>query len=478
MNTLQRLLSNTLLALVSTAMVKVSNSILFIMIGRSIGPENAGGFGLGIAYFTIVFALSSWGLHELLVREAAPRRQESGRYFVNFLAMRVVLACFFYGVLLLFLHLNLPYTDETQVVIRIIGVAAISEAIFSICQALFSAHEQLLVPTVGSFLNSIVTIGIGVWFLQKGGGVGSIAWAIPIGSFAGLTVFPPSIIWLFRKFPQTVSMKLSWHFSREQLSAIPSFILLDIFSTLSFQADTLIISLFMGKADLGYYGAAQMILMGFVMMPMAIRMALYPLMARYKEESITKLNLLYHKANQYLWIGALPIAMGITLLADPVIQLIFGVSFEPAVPALQWSIWAIPFLLMTVPSARLMLVYHYQQSAGWIRGFGMIVSVVLNLWLIPHYGIVGASIARVLVSITYFGLLYWFVRANIEKEDFMAWILRPIIAVLIMTVIVCPFRQMFLLWPIIVGVTAYSTSLYFLRVITPEDRYYVKQLFS
>ncbi len=477
MNTLQRLLSNTLLALVSTAMVKVSNSILFIMVGRAIGPEDAGVLGLGIAYFTVAFALSSWGLQELFVREVAPRLHESGRYFINFLTLRLILAVSFYSLLLSFLRLNLPYTDETQLVIRIIGITVISEAVFDICQSLFSAYERLLVPTIGAIVNSSVTIGVGVWFLQRGGEVTAVAWAIPIGSLAGLLVFPPALFWLFHHFPQSTAIKLSWKFSWKQLRETPSFIMLSVFSVLSFQADTLIISLFMGKADLGYYGAAQMILMGFVMMPMAVRTALYPLMARYKEHAPAKLNLLYHKANQYLWIGALPIAVGITLLASPVIQLVFGESFTPAVHALQWSIWAIPFLLVTVPSARLMLVYHHQQAAGWIRGLGMIVSIGLNLWLIPRYGIVGASIARVLVAITYFGLLYWFVRINLQKDSFIAWFFRPIVAVLIMAGVVWPLRQTSLLWPILVGILTYSIALYLLKVITVEDHYYVKQLF-
>lgn len=478
MNTLQRLMSNTLLALVSTTMVKVSNSILFIMVGRLIGPDEAGSFNLGITYFTVVLALSTWGLHELLVREAAPRRQESGRYFVNFLVMRLVLSGGFYGFLLLFLRLNLPYTASTQLIIRIIGLAAFSEAIFTLCQALFTAHEQLIVPTIGAIINSVVTIGTGIWFLQRGEGATAVAWAIPIGSLAGLLVFPPALIRLFQQFPQTVSIRLNRKFSREQLRATPGFILLGIFSTLNFQADTFIISLFMSEADLGYYGAAQTILMGFLMMPVAIRTSLYPLMARYKQQSPAKLAQLYHKANQYLLIGVLPIATGITLLANPIIRLVFGESFEPAVSALQWSIWAILFLFITVPSARLMLVYNRQQVAGWIRGLGMITSIGLNLWLIPRYGIIGASIARVLASATYFGLIYLFVQINFQKENLLVLVSRPIVATLIMTIVVWPLRQMFLLWPVLAGVVAYVIAIGLLKVVTSEDRHYLKQILS
>ena len=108
MNTVQRLFSNTFLALISQIVIKASNSLLFILIGRWLGPADSGVFSLGTTYFTLVFGLSALGLHELLVRELAPRREQSSRYFANYLALRVFLAFATYGLLLLGLRLFLP----------------------------------------------------------------------------------------------------------------------------------------------------------------------------------------------------------------------------------------------------------------------------------------------------------------------------------------------------------------------------------
>lgn len=476
MNTLQRLMSNTLLAFISTAMVKVSNSILFIMVGRMISPGEAGSFTLGISYFTVVLALSTWGLQELLVREAAPRRQESGRYFVNYLAIRFMLSVAFYGLMLLFLRLNLPYSASTNSVIRIVSLAVLTESVFSICQALFTAHERLVVPTLGGIINSVVTLGVGYWFLQQGGGVTAVAWAVPIGSLAGLLIFPFAIIRLFRQSPQTAPVKLNWPFSREQLRATPGFILLGIFSTLNFQADTFIISLYLKEADVAFYGAAQTILQGFIMMPIAIRTSLYPLMARYKKSDTAKLAQLYQKANQYLLILVLPIAAGITLLARPIIQIIFTNEFEPAVPALQYAIWAVVFLFLTVPPARLMLVHNQQQMAGWLRGIGMVLSIGLNLWLIPRYGIVGASISRVLATATFYGLIYLFVHRNLQQGNLLSFTVKPILATLVMATAVYPIRHLFLLWPILVGAVVYTAAILLLKGVTVEDRTYLQKM--
>lgn len=476
MNTLQRLLSNTILAFVSTAMMKVSTSILFIFVGRLRGPAEAGVFNLGVTYYTIGMALSTWGLHELLVREVAPRREESGRYLANYLILRLTISSLLFAGLLLFLELNLPYSAEAKTVIRIMALGIFPEAVFSLCQALFMAHENLAVPTVGALINSVVTLGFGMWVLYQGGEATAVAWFMPVSGVAGILVFPFALLRLFRRVPQRAAARFDWRFSREQLRYTPGFVLLGLFSTLSFQADTFIISFLLTEAALGYYGAAQTILSGFLMIPAAIRAGLYPLMARYRQQDLSRLAQLYRKATQYLLIIGLPVATGVTLLAQPTLRLLFGADFDPAVPVLQWLIWAIVFEVLTVPNARLMLVYNYQQQAGWFRGLGMVVSVGLNLLLIPRYGIVGAGVARLLATLAYFLMIYFYTQRRIMRLNLLALALRPLLATALMAAAVWPFRAMALPVPIGVGIVAYAVALVVLGVVTAEDRYYLRQL--
>lgn len=477
MNTLQRLISNTFLAFVSNIVVKASSSILFILMGRLIGPDESGIYNLGVTFFTIVFALSSWGLHELLVREVAPRREESSRYLVNYLVLRLLLSGVFYGLLLLFLRFNLPYSDTTKLVIRTLSLAIFPEAIFSICQALFIAHEQLTVPTVAAFVNSGLKLGAGAILLLNDGRVTEVAQAIPISSMLSLGVFIIALPKLLKSVPQQARARFDLHFSLTQLRYTPGFVVIGIFATLDFQIDTLLISLLLSEVEIGWYGAAQTIMLGFWMMPVAIRTVIYPLMARYYHQKSEKLAELYYKTNQYLLIVALPMAAGISLLAKSIITLVFGDSFDPAAPALSITIWAIVFAFLNVPSARLLLVYNRQQQAGWMTGLSMVVNFGLNLWLIPLYGIVGSAFARVLSSFIYFLSLYLYVQMAILKQNILPLVWRPLIATMMMVVVVRPFRNLMLFWPVVIGLIVYVVLIFLLRIVSKEDRHYWRQLF-
>lgn len=346
MNTLQRLLSNTALAFAANVVVKASTSILFILIGRNLGPTDSGIFSLGTTFFTIVLGLSALGLHELLVREIAPRREESAHYLVNYLGLRLVSTLLVYLGLVLALRFVLPYSPETEQVILILSLAAIPEAVYTICAALFEAHERLAVPTLAAVINSTIKIAGGFWLLRAGAGVVEIAWLMVIAGTISLLVFPPALIGLFRGAPQRIRPLPNIRFGWSQMRQTPGFFAIHLFSLLDYQTDAFLISLFLTETDLGYYSAALTITLAISLMTFAVRAAIYPVMARYAREAPDKLALLYAKANQYLIALSLPIAAAVCLLAEPIVTLIFGEAFLPAVPALQISVWAAVFFVV------------------------------------------------------------------------------------------------------------------------------------
>lgn len=478
MNSLQRLLSNTMLAFVSNTIAKFSASLLFIFVGRQIGPDAAGVFNLGITYYTILMALSTWGLEELLVREVAPRRAQSALYTLNYTAIRLMISVGLYAGLLLFLQFNLPYTAETGRVLLIMSLAIFPEAVYSLLQALFVAYEELAVPTLSAMVNSVVRLGAGLYLLNSTQSVEAVAWVLPLSTAVSLLVFPLALVRLYRRYPQDVRARLSAAFSRRQLAFVPGFVLISVFTTLNFQIDTLLISFLMSEADIGFYGASQTILAGFLMIPAAIRTALYPLMARYKVDDEAKLAQLYRKSLQYLTIASLPVSVAVTFVAGPIIFLVFGEAFAPAVPALQWSVWALVFAVLTVPSARLMLVYNRQTQAGWLRGLGMLASVGLNLLLIPPFGIVGAATSRFLATAAFFFLAHFYVQRQLMQADLLRAVARPLLASVVMAAVMWLLRDVWFVWQLLAGLGAFSVAIVLLGGITAEDRWYLRRLFS
>lgn len=475
MNTSQRLVRNIFLSLTGNVAVKAGNSLLFIAISRGLGSADSGVFSLGITYYTFVAGLSALGLHELTVREVAPRRNESARYLVNFIALRLLSSISFYALLILGLFF-LPYSEQTTRVILILSLAAIPEAIFTICQALFEAHERLFVPVLAAVVSAGIKLGLGLWLLFQGASVVQIAWAVPLAVTLSLLIYIPGLISLFRRSPGQLPASLSLDFIRSQTGFMSSFFVIHLSSLLDYQTDALLISLILTEADVGYYAAAQTILLAFNLMPLAIRTAIYPLMSRYYHTETEKLAVLYNYVSRYLMLLVLPMAAGVTLLAEPIILLVFGEEFAPSVPVLQISIWAIVFLFLNVPHSRLMLIRNRQRVAGWFTGLAMVLNVMMNLVLIPRWGINGAAVARLLSTFAIYLSFYLYVRKNLMPSPLLPILVRPLIATTIMVMVILPLREMNLLVPILAGAAVYALASFLLGAIPAQDIAYWRQI--
>ncbi|MBK7176160.1 MAG: flippase [Chloroflexi bacterium] len=479
MNPTQRLFSNTALAFVTRIIAKFSDVLLFIIIGRMMGPEQAGVFRLGKTYLTLALAFSAWGLDDLLVREAAPRRNSSNQYLVNFMALRLVLALGAFVLLAVgVLGLPLPYSQQAIAVILIYSLAIFAEAAYVLFESIFIAYEKLGVPTLAAVVNGGVKLFGGVLLLMVTQNVVTTAWIIPIGSTLSLFVFVPALMRLYRTFPQELPTRFSLRFTLEQLRQIPGFIMIGIFYNINAQQDTFLVSLYLSETELGYYGAAQTLLMGILMLSAAVRTAVYPLMARYHTHSPDKLPRFYHKLYQYITIGILPITVVICVLAGPIITLIFTDSFAPAAPALALMIWEVFFTFLHIPNARLMLVNNRQKQLGWITGLSMLFNLGLNLWLLPLYGIYGPAFARPLAAFLAFWLTNIYVQRRLMPNNLLPILLRPIVASGLMALVMWPLRQQFILIPILVGGLAYGGVILITGAFTVEDRVYLKQLFA
>jgi O-antigen/teichoic acid export membrane protein len=479
MNPVQRLLSNTTLAFVTRIVAKFSDVLLFIIVARYLGPDDAGIFRLGKTYLALALAFSALGLDELLVREIAPRYHDSNRYLINFLVLRLLLALISYGMLAAAV-LSLPITPTAQAsaVILIYSLALFTESAFFVLETIFTAYERLLAPTIAAAISGSIKLIGGVIVLSITQDIVATTWVIPIGSVVSLLVLIPAIIRLYRRYPQQQAARVDWRFSLAQLKQMPGFMMIGIFYNLNAQQDMILISIFLTETQLGYYGAAQAILMGALMLSAAVRTAVYPIMSRYHNRNPEKLPHLYYKLYQYLIIGILPVTLLISLLAGSIITLIFTDRYAPAGVALQIMIWELLFTFLHIPNARLMLVNNRQKQLGWITGCSMVLNLTLNVWLLPLYGLNSAALIRVFTAFFAFLITHFYVRKEFLRHNLGILLVRPLAAAIAMMIIVWPLRHAVILWPLLVGGMAYFGLILLLGAFTHEDRYYLRQLLT
>lgn len=478
MNLPRRLFSNFTLSFASQLISKISDVVLFIFIARTVSVEDAGAFRLAKSFMSVTLALSALGLQDLLIRELSPRRDQGKKYLINYVAIRATMAIIAYALLLLLLSTNIPYSPETRLIIRIFSLALLPEAIFSICEAFFTAYDRLWAPMISSVLSGSIKLIGGLWLLtNQGADLATATWIIPIGSTIGLFTLLPAFWKLFRDSVQVASLRLDWAFIANQISQISGFILIGIFFNLNDQQDTFLVSIFLSETELAWYGAAQTVVFGFSLLSAAIRTAVYPTMSSYYYNSPEKLAPFYKQISRYSIIFIMPLATLVTLFSRDIIIFIYQEPFSPASIALRWMIWEVFFLILHIPTARLMLVQGKQKQLGWITGIGLLINVSINLIIIPRFGIEGAAISRPIIASINYILGYAYIRSQGFKVNILSLFPRPLLALGTMILITILFSDSLLI-SVSMAMLAYVFILYLLGEFNRKDLNYLLQLIS
>lgn len=150
-----------------------------------------------------------------------------------------------------------------------------------------------------------------------------------------------------------------------------------------------------GDRAVGIYSSAVRISEIWYFLPMIIASSVFPavLHAKQRDEG------LYIRRMQRLFslmtAISLAIAVPMTFLSEWVVITLFGAGFAAAGPVLAIHIWASLFVFLGVAQGPWDLAENLTRLALFRISSGAVINVVLNIFLIPAYGAVGAAVATV-----------------------------------------------------------------------------------
>jgi O-antigen/teichoic acid export membrane protein len=205
---------------------------------------------------------------------------------------------------------------------------------------------------------------------------------------------------------------------------------------LSYKIDTVLLQYFYGDAVTGWYNAAYNLIFLVMMVSHAINLALYPALCRQHTADPKRMPVLYTQALKYLFVLAVPIAVGTTVLAGPLVRLLYTDQFAPSVLPLRILIWALPLMFLTELLGNVTIIHNQEKKVARALLVSTAVNVVLNLVLIPRWGLLAASAVTVLTEVILAGQYLWLLRHELAAVDYRAVFLKPGLAAALMGVVV------------------------------------------
>ena len=408
--------------------VFASMLIIFILhffqnpiVARFLGPDGLGLFSMVTMLASIVSLVAGFGISGAIVKYVAEYKDDknklhalvsSGLITMTFLGMSSSIVFFILSDTLAGVF-NMPSLSFLlKIYAPIFPFLLISEVIIGLFNGLREMKYYSFINTFQgvltfSFILAFLFIGFGV----EGALVGTMLAVIASMGISAIVMrkFIHFTISNYKKYTKKLTS-----FGSRLMGA-------NSINLIQYQADSFLIGYFLTASDLGYYTTAVSLSRFFWRVPQSIQMITYPATSEYwSKDKRESLNKMIDKSMKYSACILLPVGLAVWFFAKDIVTFLFGDEFIYAVLPLQI------LLIGTVINGA-----TSRPIGGSLAGAGRpdldmikvtvsaVVNVLLNILLIPHFGLIGAAVATTIsLSLTSALSIFFIVKILNVKIDF------------------------------------------------------------
>jgi len=396
-----RVAKNTMVLVTLRVLMPALAVSLVLLLSRILGVEGLGRYTLAFSFLYMFNAIAPLGLSAIITRDGARDRDRLEDLLANATSLGII-SSLLITLCMAGITFLLSYDNETRTAILILSLAVLPCTIGAFQDSAFIALERMDYLAIGTVAEYTLKVGGGIALLLNGYGLDAVLVIAILGRILGSVIAIP----LLRKLNIRTRLAFIRKNTGKLLRLAPTFLFIGIFATLYWRIDIFMLSKLQPVEDVGYYGAAWRILELAMVVPQSLCLSLYPRISSSALNNLDQLGRLGRNATRYLLALSLPTAVGITLLAGPLLELLYGAEFSAAADTLSVLILTlIPYGIVRYHAYVLLGANH--QRIDLILNVGMsIINIMLNLALIPVYGHLGAAIAT-FISICVYGLLQY-----------------------------------------------------------------------
>lgn len=393
-----KLIQNTLWLTLASVGQKVVSFIYFLFLAKVMLPEKTGVYFLSVSLAMIFSVLADFGTTPVAIREIAKNPDQTSSILKNLLCLKIPLLIVGYTSSLIATWL-LGYEKEIFSLVAITSFVLVLDSLHLLFYGVLRGHHQLFFESIGMFLGQCVSAILGGLVLWLSPSIPLLVWVLLGGSLLNVVISSSILV---RRFGSQVFIPV-WNrtnVKRYFYYAIP-FALAAIFVKVYSYVDIVLISKFLDASAVGLYGLAYKFTYAFQFIPLAFVASLYPRFSSLIVQKNIELRRTFDRSLWYMLLIGTPLVFGLSLISEHAV-LLAGEEYRASAPVLAILAFALFPLFLDFPIGSLLNAAGKQTVKTALMGGTMIMNFLLNLFMIPLFGILGAAYAAL---ISFSGLL-------------------------------------------------------------------------
>ncbi len=389
---LRQIFSNTSWIVLERAIRLGIGFFVAVWVARYLGPSQYGVLSFGLAWVALFSAFGKLGLENIVVRDIVSDRGSEVEILGTATALRligglivVIGSTVLYGVFY-------SFDNQTQLaVIALMGLAQLFLAAEVIDWWFRSRVEWRYVFRARIIAFIISTIGMIICLFS---GLGVI-WIAAITLLDAIMVASFLIIEWLRHSERGRQWKAGIARARALLSDSWPAILSGLAIMIYMRIDQIMIGSMMTEADVGIYSVAVKLSEVWYVIPLAVTQSVMPgiVSARKAQNGSYEQKLIWLIA--LLFWSSFLVAILVTFTGPALVTLLFGHEYRLAGDVLRIHFWAGIFVALGVGISQWYLAENRLRISLYGTIAGALINLLMNLLLIPEFGITGAALSTV-----------------------------------------------------------------------------------
>ncbi|RJR32172.1 flippase [Candidatus Parcubacteria bacterium] len=464
---IEKIAKNTTWLTASLILQKTLSFFYFWFISNNLFPSDLGKYVFALSFTTLFSIFIDLGLSQILIREGAKNFSRTNKYLKNILALKIPLLILTILVAVAVINLTGKSSEIRMLVYLAIIVMTLDSFTLSFF-SVFRSTQLLKYESMSSVVFQVINILVGVFALKLTGRLEFLILALICASAFNFII---ALVLLKTKFKFSLMPSWDKETIKILLKILPAFALAGIFIKIYNTSDSVLLGYISGDKAVGFFAvpakvifAIQMIVAG------SFAAAIYPAFSNFYITSKEFLKNSFENSVFYLLLISVPSSLGIYVLAPKIIDLLWP-QYQQSVSTFKVMALAMPFIFVAFATGTLLNACDRQNKNTINRGIITLVSLFLNILLIPRYDQLGSGMAFLCTNIALVALDTNAVRKLLPKTgSYIARYLYKIIvassAMVITLKILSDFNIIFVIG---LAATVYFAVLYLLKTFTSKD---------
>ncbi|OGM92363.1 hypothetical protein A2755_01185 [Candidatus Wolfebacteria bacterium RIFCSPHIGHO2_01_FULL_48_22] len=408
----QTIAKNTFWIAAGQIVSRLIKAVLVAYAARVLGASEWGTFSYAMSLAALFTLFMDFGINAVITRESSRDLSVQQRYFSTAFVIKVLM----FIAITLFVVLVVPFfvsIPEVLVLLPLVVFMLGVDGLRDFGASLSRAWEKMEVEAGIQILTNVCIVVAGFVALVVSRTALSLVWGYLIGTSVGMIfAYAP-----YRSYVRNIFKMFDRGLIKKILYASWPFGMVGLMGAIMLNTNTIMLGWFRSIEEVGYYGAVQRIMWLLYAIPGFLSSAFFPQMAKLIADTEGMRKIL-ERGLSFLTLIAVPMTAAGILLAWEIMFVVFGDEYTVAAEVFRiTSLTFLPVFLSTMFGNALFALNKEKKLFMYV-GIGIVSNVVLNLALIPLWGMSGAALSAVLSQLLITSYLVYVLRKEFSFRIF------------------------------------------------------------